>query len=79
LESIPGLLISLKILAQIHLLQTLFNSTMSAKFPTLTNLPAARFAAPDKRKSWLFNIAVQRKALSADRTSPLLFQPSSQP
>jgi hypothetical protein len=25
----------------------------------MTNLPAARFAAPDKRKSWLFNMTVQ--------------------
>jgi hypothetical protein len=32
---------------------------VAAKFSIPTNLPAARFAAPDKRKSWLFNMAVQ--------------------
>jgi hypothetical protein len=32
---------------------------ISAKFTIPKNSPAARFAAPDKRKSWLFNMAVQ--------------------
>ncbi len=41
-----------------------FSTPILTKFSIPNNLPAARFAAPDKRKSWLFNMAVQLGIIS---------------
>jgi hypothetical protein len=38
--------------------KSIFATPILAKFSIPNNVPAAWFAAPEKRKSWLFNIAV---------------------